>query len=551
LKRSRADNDGLQDQVKRLKVEKDEQTSLAEKNLADAVVVGVEASRWEISASRLMDEVRGLEQVHKKEQVELDRAASVGRKLRMQVDDLQQESSEGGWRALYWEAEAAGIEDARQKSETELVRMNKVGAELKKQIDDLQEDCSEKGWETLYLQGELRRVEEEKQVSNAALQRVNGVGRRLRKQKDDLLESASASAWEALYWEFEARRTETSKVEELERARREMDGRTVQLRVQVQGLEEKVQDKTWEAAHFEAQSKQVSGVLAGAQKELAVVREELCEEKASTLAERARYEEAAKDGAEWQSKATERGVEVEKLTGRVGVLESDLKRRESDVDRLNGELGNVQQKLDVVQKEKSRLEERLNMLAPEMQGLDLDQFRGVQCRGEEWLGRVPGMVRDADFNPEVIILKMIKGQQIELLELVALVREMDKYVELVLAAVSSYVKDKKRGLVAVRCVELLKLHGKERVEVDVGSELESKLLEGVLELEGVMVTDRGVVVDGVFWWVDQLEMVPDTWRYALVGRGLYRILTPSEAAQVEKSLPSLWQGCKARLGCKE
>lgn len=159
------------------------------------------------------------------------------------------------------------------------------------------------------------------------------------------------------------------------------------------------------------------------------------------------------------------------------------------------------------------------------------------------------MVRDADFNPEVIILKMIKGQQIELLELVALVREMDKYVELVLAAVSSYVKDKRSGLVAVRCVELLKLHGKEGVEVDVGSELEGKLLEGVLELEGV--TDCGAVVNGVFWWVDQLEMVPDKWRYALVGRGLYRILTPREAAQVEKSLPSLWQGCKARLGCKE
>ncbi|KAK5075705.1 hypothetical protein LTR70_009087 [Exophiala xenobiotica] len=149
---------------------------------------------------------------------------------------------------------------------------------------------------------------------------------------------------------------------------------------------------------------------------------------------------------------------------------------------------------------------------------------------------------------EVIILKMIKGQQVTLLELVVLVQGMGKCPELVLAAVLSYVKDKRKGLVAVRCVELLKLHGKEGVVVDVESELERKLLEGgalVLE-EAVIVSDCGVVVNGVFWWADRLEMVQHKGRYALVGEGLSQPLTFKLAAQVEKRLPSLWQKCKLR-----
>jgi len=580
LKRSRADNDDLQGQVKRLRIEKDDQSSLAKKNLDDAVVAGLEASRWEIDASKLMDEVRGLKEVRQEEQVN---ATNIGQMLRKQIDDLQQDSRESGWGALFWEAEAAGFEAGKQKSEAEVVRVNKVGAGLKKQNDDLQEECAGKGWEALhlgaelrrvgdaasklrkqkdelqgsasvsawealYLGGELSRVEAAKQVSDAELRRVDGVGRGLRKQKDDLQECASVSAWEALHWEFEARRIEASKVEDLAKAVRKLDGRTVQMSVQIEGLKEQVQDKTWEAAHFEAQSKQVSGFLTGAQKELAVVRDELSVERASKLAEHARYEQAAKNGAEWHSKATERAVDVEKLTERVGVLEGDIQARESDVDRLNACLGDVQQKLDGVQKEKRSLEERLDMLAPAMQGLDLDEFRGVQCRGEEWLGRVPGMVREADLDLEVIILKMIKGQQIELLELVVLVQGMGKYVELALAAVLSYVKDKRRGLVAVRCVELLKLHGKEGVVVDVESELERKLLQGgalVLE-EAVTVSDCGVVVNGVFWWADRVEMVQHGGKYALVGEGLSQPLTFKLAAQVEKRLPSLWQKCKLR-----
>ncbi|KAK5958157.1 hypothetical protein OHC33_001347 [Knufia fluminis] len=207
---------------------------------------------------------------------------------------------------------------------------------------------------------------------------------------------------------------------------------------------------------------------------------------------------------------------------------------------------------DAKGEEIKRLGGILMAIAPTAKSLEVEKFGGVMCNTAEWLQRIPGMDRGA--SGEMVALNMIRGNRVGLTELVGAVRAMEGDERFFLAAVLSFVKRGGGGLLRLRCLELLQMHGQDISEFLAvgGNELEAGLLQmlrgGRLEVQSRLSRcGQGIVlkVDGGvrFCWLDTIRVTRVDGKWILEGKdGQGMALSLKEANQFGQWFPEVMQG---------
>lgn len=232
------------------------------------------------------------------------------------------------------------------------------------------------------------------------------------------------------------------------------------------------------------------------------------------------------------------GSRAEKAEGRVSTLEEQVRVLTQDQDAKGEEI--------------KRLGGILMAIAPTAKSLEVEKFGGVMCNTAEWLQRIPGMHRGA--SGEMVALNMIRGNRVGLTELVGAVRAMEGDERFFLAAVLSFVKRGGGGLLRLRCLELLQMHGQDISEFLAvgGNELEAGLLQmlrgGRLEVQSRLSRcGQGIVlkVDGGvrFCWLDTIRVTRVDGKWILEGKdGQGMALSLKEANQFGQWFPEVMQG---------
>jgi len=214
--------------------------------------------------------------------------------------------------------------------------------------------------------------------------------------------------------------------------------------------------------------------------------------------------------------------------------------------------------------EVEHLQSVLAAMAPGAQELNLAPFEGIVCKTAEWLQRVSGMDRGEVCDGAAVAMKMVRGGPISLTELIGAVRDLEGELAFLLAVVLAYVERRcgAGGLVLLRCLDLLQLHGQDIDEFLGGigeqeTELEAGLLQllkgGRLEVQSNMSRCGQAVVlkvdGGVrFCWLDTVRVIRTGIKCVLEEKdGQSTPISLREANQLGAWFPDLIQGYGAFL----
>lgn len=240
-------------------------------------------------------------------------------------------------------------------------------------------------------------------------------------------------------------------------------------------------------------------------------------------------------------------------------VEEQIREHAAALSEMQSKKAHLSENLEESETRRLHLSSVLNAISPGLQDLNVEKFAELECKAQEWLDRIPGMARRSACCMDDVVLRMVRGESPTLEDLTMLVSGMVSCTSFVLAVVYAFVDRRigegcKGGLVLVRLVELLHLHGQDvsawlvvigKAETDLENALLASLRgEEFAVANELSICEKALVVrtdDGLcFCWADQVcLLISDGDWYVEVGSGIMVKLSIDMLDALERLFPEM------------